>query len=67
MYSVPLTQAWTRKGCLLSQVAHVVIWLSLHLFHNPLESRGAFPINSLPFKFEYRQVRSQLMNWLCLS
>lgn len=26
----------------LSQVAHSVIWLNLHLLHNPLESTGSF-------------------------
>lgn len=41
--------------------------LSLHLFHNPLESTGSFSHELLPFRFEYRQVRSQFMNWLCFS
>lgn len=60
----PLIQAWMRAGCLLSQVAHSVIWSSLHLLHNPLESTGSF---SHEFTALYMQVRSQFMNWLCLS
>lgn len=67
MFSVPHIQAWTRKGCLLSQPAHLVIPFNLPLTHAPLKLVRAFPMTLLAFGFEYGQVGSQFRNCLCCS
>lgn len=66
MSSVPLIQAWMRMG--FAATGGAVSYLAESASSTILWSQqGAFPVNSLPFKFEYRQVRPQFMNWLCLS
>lgn len=62
VFSPPHPTTWTTTECLLPQMAHLVIHFNLHQLHTPLKSAGGF---SHGFTFEYGQVRSPFMNWLC--